>query len=145
VEPTELLEAGLWFLLTAGVLTVLLAALAALAFRINVANDRWPLDEGDFGWRCLIAGSVLGLYLVVAYYCTIVLVGTDAAGVFWMMLAPYPLVAPFVLSWSFALDDPLEGMKVFLLQHIIPVLLLLLVAWFSAPVSGWLQSLSPWK
>ena len=145
MELNELLQAVLWFLLAAGALTLLLGALAAAAFRINLANNPWPLEEGDFWWRCLLAGVVLALYLVIAYYCTLVPIGTDAAGVFWMLLAPYPLFAPFVLSWAFALDDPMEGLKLFLLQHIFPVLLLLLVAWFSAPVSGWLQALSPWK
>jgi hypothetical protein len=145
VELSELLPPVLWFLLSAGLLALLLSALAGAAFRVNLANNPWPLDAGDFIWRCLLAGAVLALYLVIAYYCTFVPVGTDAAGVFWILVAPYPLIAPFVLSWAFALDDPMEGLKIFVLQHIVPVLLLLAVAWFSAPVSQWLRSLSPWS
>src|SRR5262249_45776845 len=120
-------------------------ACAGLAFRVNLGNGAWPLEPGDFWWRCVVGGGVLAGYLALAYSLTFGFVGRDAAGIFWLLLAPYPFVGLFVLDWAFALGEPFEGFKLFLLQPLPPVLLLLLIALFSSAVSGWITSLSPWK
>jgi hypothetical protein len=145
VELGELLLNLMWFLLAWVALALLLGACAGLAFRVNLGNGSWPLEPGDFAWRCALGGAVLAAYLALAYTVTLVIVGPESAGFFWLLMAPYPFVGLFVLDWSFAQGDPFEGFKLFLLQHLVPVVLLLLVALFSAPVSTWIRSLSPWK
>jgi hypothetical protein len=145
VELGELLLGLLWFILGLAVLTALSGGLAAMAFRVNLGATPWPLDRGDFWWRCLLAGALLAVYLVVAYFASFVLVGRDAAGLFWILLAPYPVVAVLVLTWSLALDDWLEGAKVFLVQHLVPILLLALAALVVAPLRGWLNGFNPFR
>jgi hypothetical protein len=144
VELGQLLLATLWFLLVCAALTAVNAGLAALAFRVNVGAGPWPLDPGDFRWRCILAGGLLTAYLAVAYLGAFVLVGRDAAGVFWLLLIPYPFAAVYGFCWAFAMDDWLDGVRVFLLHHLVPVLLLLLLALFVAPLRDGLNGFNPW-
>ncbi len=140
----ELLTSSLWFVLAYVVLFALNTGLAALAFRINVGSADWPLDEDDFWGRCCAAGALLAAWQMSAFFVSFVIVGPDAAWLFWILLVPYPILGAVLFSWCFALSDGIEGTKLFVLHHIVPLLLLLLAAFVSSAVRRGLTLFYPW-
>ena len=40
-------------------------------------------------------------------------------------MVPYPVLAVYLYNWAYALDDLLEGFKIFLIHHLLPVVVLI--------------------
>jgi hypothetical protein len=111
--------------------------LAALAFRINLGSQPMPLEAGEFWLRSGLAGLGLTGYVAVAFLLAFIVAlarDQDTAEVrlgdpvLLVLLVPYPVAAVFLLNWAFALDDLLEGFKVFLIHHLLPGSVLLVLS-----------------
>ena len=82
---------------------------------------------------------------MAAYVVSFVIVGDDAAWLFWIVLVPYPFLGAVLFSWCFGLADGLEGTKLFVLHHVFPVLLVFFAALVSSAVRQRLGMFSPWS
>jgi hypothetical protein len=130
------------------VLWVVHSLLAALAFRVNLGAQPLPLEPREYAWRSALAGLGLALYVTLAFalasFVVVVVGGGDpgtARRVALFLLIPYPVAAVLLYNWAFALDDLLEGFKVFLLHHLPPLLLLFLLGLAIPAVGNFLREL----
>ncbi len=117
--------------------------LAALAYRINLGAAELPMDQREFWTRSALVGFLVAAYKAVAVFVALVLVSRTSYTLFWILMAPYPVLAVLLCNWAYALDDLLEAFKIFLLQHFLPALVLIVCFLFVFSVAGFLRFVAP--
>jgi hypothetical protein len=137
-----ILSALLRYALLLAVLWVIDSLLAALAFRVNLGAQPLPMERAEYAWRSALAGLGLALYVTLAFaladFLVVVVGGGESGDARWLglwLLLPYPVAGVFLFSWAFAMDDLLEGFKVFVIHHLPPLLLLFLLG-LAIPAVG---------
>ena len=128
----DLLRILLWYAAVIAALGLLNSMLAALAFRINLGAAEFPLETREYVYRSALTGFALAGYTAVAAFFSLVLVARNAYALFGICMIPYPILAVYLYNWAYALDDLLEGFKIFLIHHV-PLVLLLVgcIAYFK--------------
>ena len=112
-----------WYLGVFVVLGGLNTLLAAGAFRVTLGAVEFPLERGEYWQRSALAGFALAAYTFVAAFVALSLFKNNY-WLFGMLMLPYPVLAVYLYDWAYALDDLLEGFKVFLIHHVPPLLVL---------------------
>ena len=121
---TDLLRILGWYAAVFVVFGLLQSALAAAAFRVNLGAAEFPMEAREYWTRSLLAGFALAGYTALAAFFSLVLVARNAYALFGICMLPYPVLAVYLYSWAYALDDLLEAFKIFLIHHVPAVLLL---------------------
>ena len=120
----DLLRTLGWYAAVFVVFGLLQSALAAMAFRVNLGAAEFPMEPREYAVRSLLTGFALAAYVALAAFLALVLAAPNAYALFGFCLLPYPVLAVYLYSWAYALDDLLEGFKIFLIHHVPLVLAL---------------------
>ena len=124
------------------VLGVLNTLLAAGAFRVNLGAAEFPMEMGEFCWRSAVAGFALAAYTFVAAFVSLILFH-NAYWLFAALMLGYAVLAVFLYNYAYGLDDLLEGFKIFLLHHAVPVLILVACFAFVFKVEAFVRFVLP--
>jgi len=132
---TDFLDLLLLLALYFGVFVVLgglNTLLAAAAFRVNLGAAKFPLERGEYWLRSALAGFALPTYTsfaafaAFAAFVALSMFSNNAQAslgvaylLFGMLMLPYPVLAVYIYNWAYALDDLLEGFKIFLIHHVL--------------------------
>jgi hypothetical protein len=139
----ELLLLLLRYAATLVVLGVLNTLLVAAAFRVNLGAAEFPMDLREFWQRSALAGFALAAYTFVAAFVALILFN-HAYWLFGILMVGYVVLGVFLCNWAYALDDLLEGFKIFLLHHVLPlVVLIVLVVFASSKVDALVRFVLP--
>jgi hypothetical protein len=143
-----ILSVLLQYALLLALLWLVLTLLAAFAYRVNLGSQPLPMEVRECLWRSALAGLGLAVYTTLAYalasFVVVVVGGGEPATAQRLALylhIPYPVVAVFLFNWAFALDDLLEGFKIYLIQQLLALLLLVLLGLVVSPVGDFLHRL----
>jgi hypothetical protein len=140
----DLLRLLLWYASVFIVLGVADTLLAAAAYRLNLGAAESPMERRDFWQRSLLAGFALAAYAIAAAFFSLVLVGRTAYMTYGIFMLPYPVLAVYLYNWAYALDDLLEGFKLFLIHHLPPLLILLACFVFFLKVESFVRFVLPY-
>jgi hypothetical protein len=139
----DLLSHFLWYAGVFVALGVLNTLLAAGAFRVNLGAAEFPMDLREFWQRSAFAGFALAAYAFVAAFIALTWY-KNAYWLFGILMIPYPVLAVYLYNWAYALDDLLEGFKIFLIHHLPPILVLLIAFFvFAFKVDGFVRFVLP--
>jgi hypothetical protein len=138
----ELLRLVLWYAGVFAVLGVLNTLLAAGAFRVNLGAADFPMELPEFWRRSAVAGFALAAYTVVAAFVALVLFNR-AYWFFGVLMLVYSVLAVYLYDWAYALDDLLEGFKIFLIHHALPILVLIACFVFAFKVDSFVRFVLP--
>ncbi|HVS35483.1 MAG TPA: hypothetical protein VMS17_07855 [Gemmataceae bacterium] len=127
---------------TFAALSVLNTLLAAGAFRINLGAAEFPLEAREFWQRSAVAGFTLAACIFVAAFVSLILF-KNAYWLFGVLLIGYAILAVFLYNYAYGLDDLLEGFKIFLLHHVLPVLILIACFVFIFKVDAFVRFVLP--
>ena len=139
----ELLRLVLWYAAVFAVLGVLNTLLAAGAFRVNLGAADFPMELPEFWRRSALAGFALAAYAVAAAFFSLVLFDRKAYWLFGVLMLPYPVLAVYLYDWAYALDDLLEGFKIFLIHHALPLVILIACFVFAFKVDSFVRFVLP--
>jgi len=142
MEILDLLRLLLWYVGVIAVLGVLDTLLAAGAFRLNLGAAEFPYETGEFWRRSALAGFALAAYTVVAAFVALVLFD-KAYWLFGVLMLVYAVLAVYLYDWTYALDDLLEGFKIFLIHHVPAALVLVACFAFFLKVESFLRFVLP--
>jgi hypothetical protein len=142
MEILDLLRLLLWYVGVFAVLGVVNTLLAAGAFRVNLGAAEFPLETGEFWRRSVLAGFALAAYTVVAAFVALVLFGRQY-WLFGILMLGYSVLAVYLYDWAYALDDLLEGFKIFLIHHLLPAVVLIAVLVFAVRVESFVRFVLP--
>ena len=122
------------------VLSAVDTLLAAGAYRLNLGAAEFTMETREFWQRSLLAGFALAAYTLAAAFFSLVLVGRTYYITFGMLMIPYLVLAVYLYNWAYALDDLLEGFKIFLIHHLPYMLILLACYLFSLNVERFMRN-----
>jgi hypothetical protein len=140
----DLLRLLLWYLSVFIVLGVVDTLLAAGAYRLNLGAAEFTMETREFWQRSLLAGFALAGYTIAAAFFSLVLIGRTYYMTFGILMLPYPVLAVYLYNWAYALDDLLEGFKIFLIHHLPPLLILLACFVFFLKVESFVRFVLPY-
>jgi hypothetical protein len=138
----ELLRVLLWYVGVFVILGGVNSLLAALAFRINLGAAEFPMEPREYWTRSFLTGFALAAYIFVAAFFSLILVSRTSYALFGIFMIPYPILAVYLYNWAYALDDLLEGFKLFLLHHV-PLLLMLALCFAFCNVASFVKFVAP--
>jgi cation transporter-like permease len=138
----ELLRYLLWYVGVFVVLGAINSLLAALAFRINLGAAEFPMEADEYWRRSILTGFALAAYVFIAAFFSLILISRNSYALFGIFMIPYPILAVYLYSWAYALDDLLEGFKLFLLHHI-PLLLMFALCFAFVNVASFVKFVAP--
>ncbi len=139
----DLLRLLAWYAAAFVVLGALNTLLAAGAFRVNLGAAEFPMDPWEFWQRSALAGFALAAYAFVAAFVALVLFDRKAYWLFGILMVPYPVLAVYLYDWAYALDDLLEGFKIFLIHHLLPLVVLIACFVFAFKVDSFVRFVLP--
>ena len=142
MDLLELLRLIAWYAGVFVVLGVLDTLLAAAAFRVNLGAAEFPLEPREFWQRSALAGFALAAYAFAAAFVALILFN-KAYWLFGTLMLPYPVLAVYLYNWAYALDDLLEGFKIFLIHHVGPLVVLVACFVFAFKVDAFLRFVLP--
>lgn len=138
---------GIWTrLLMAAVAAVVIwmvkvgACMAAV--RVHAGSRPPEVDPEELFWRSFIAAA--GLTLITPLE---ILAIDDAftsgltSALFWLTIVSVVPLGGLFLQWTYALDDYLSGVGIFLLYSVFPVLFLIACRIQQVPIRKWLISI----
>ncbi len=138
-----------WCLVTISVVTLLWPLnipLAALAYKVRRGYLPVPLERGEFWSRATLASlglAGLTLVLLILNYALVEGAEFTPEQIQLVLLMIYLPAAVWFLFWSFALEDGIEAVGLFVLYILLPGLPLLLIGLLA----GWwrvLHTVVPW-
>ncbi|HBI42189.1 MAG TPA: hypothetical protein DDY78_04935 [Planctomycetales bacterium] len=138
----ELLRVLFWYVGVFVVLGGVNSLLAALAFRINLGAAEFPMETREYWTRSFLTGFALSAYIFVVAFFSLILVSRTSYALFGIFMIPYPILAVYLYNWAYALDDLLEGFKLFLLHHV-PLLLVLALGFAFINVASFIKFVAP--
>jgi hypothetical protein len=138
----ELLRVLAWYVGVFVVLGGVNSLLAALAFRINLGAAEFPMETREYWTRSILTGFALAAYIFFAAFFSLILVSRTSYALFGIFMIPYPILAVYLYNWAYALDDLLEGFKLFLLHHV-PLLLALALCFAFFNVASFVKFVAP--
>jgi hypothetical protein len=142
MELLDLLRVLAWYAGVLVVLGVVNTLLAAGAFRVNLGAGEFPMEPREFWQRSALAGFALAAYTFVAAFVALVLL-KNAYWIFGVLMLGYPVLAVYLYNWAYALDDLLEGFKIFLIHHALPVIVLIACFVFAFKADSFVRFVLP--
>ena len=139
----ELLRLLAWYAAVFVLLGVLDTLLAGRRLPRQPRRRRVPHGPREFWQRSAFAGFALAAYAFVAAFFALVLFDRKAYWLFGVLMVPYPVLAVYLYNWAYALDDLLEGFKIFLLHHVLPIVVLIAVLVFAFKVDSFVRFVLP--
>jgi hypothetical protein len=118
----------------------------ALAYRVRRGSEPVDFEPVEFWLRSLLAAlGPAGMSLVLVVLAWALVVGAELPGgpTLLILFVAYLPAAVAYVTWTFGLDEMLDGLGVFLLYVLLPVLPLLLVGWLTGLWRA-LASSAPW-
>ena len=142
MELMELLRLLAWYAGVLVVLGVLNTLLAAGAFRVNLGAAEFPMETREYWQRSSLAGFALAAYTFVAAFIALILFNR-AYWLFGILMLCYAVLAVYLYNWAYALDDLLEGFKIFLIHHALPVVVLIACFVFAFKAESFVRFVLP--
>lgn len=119
----------------------------ALAYKIRHGNPPIPIEPKELWWRAVLGSlgiAVLGILMAGIDYLGIGVLHIPELPVQLALLVAFLAAGTWFLFWSFAYDDPLEGLSLLLIYVFLPIMLLLLVNWIAGNFLGDYREIDKW-
>lgn len=119
--------------------------LLALAFRVQSGTREIDMEPGEFWYRSTVAALVVALAtvgLVILDYGLVAGAELPAGPVHLFLFMLYILAVTWILFFFFGMDDPGQGLGLFVMYIYLPVFVLFVANWFypfMEPVLGFVQ------